>query len=280
MTLDGFLSTALAPLNFMAIGFVLAAMAVVSIIELLIPLHARKAWNNDHLVPNLLFTLIYFATNLFFTAVLVLGLAWLDTAGFGLLRVVTLDPWLEIAATVVALDFQAYAVHVAMHALPGFWRFHRVHHTDPAIDVTTALRQHPGESVIRFVWLSVFACALGASLTAFALYRVLSALQALSEHANIRLPQSLDTLLSLVIASPNYHKIHHSRDTSQTDTNYANIFSLWDRLFATYTPSREGHGIDYGLDGFDGRADQTAWGLLALPFRDREAGSRAAEERA
>jgi sterol desaturase/sphingolipid hydroxylase (fatty acid hydroxylase superfamily) len=280
MTLNSFLASALSPSNFASIGFLLAAMAVVSAIELLIPLHARKASNNAHLAPNLLLTLIYFATNLFFTAALVLLLVWLDAAGFGLLNIVTLDPWLEIAATVVVLDFQAYAVHAAMHHSPGLWRFHRVHHSDPTVDVTTALRQHPGESVIRFISLSIFACALGASLSAFALYRVLSALQALSEHANIRLPQSLDNFLSLMIASPNYHKVHHSRDASETDTNYANILSLWDRIFGTHTPASRGVAIAYGLDGFDYRVDQTPWGLIALPFRQRDDDALKVTERA
>jgi sterol desaturase/sphingolipid hydroxylase (fatty acid hydroxylase superfamily) len=276
MTLESFLSTALSTSNFVAIGFVLTAMAAVAAIEVALPLQARRQWNNIHLAPNLALTLIYLATNLFFTAALVLTLVWCEAIGFGLLNAIALDPWIELAAIVLVLDFQAYAAHVAMHELPGLWRFHRVHHADPAVDVTTALRQHPGESVIRFVFLAVFACAVGASPAAFALYRVLSAIQALSEHANVRLPQALDTAFSLAIATPNYHKIHHSRDRRMTDTNYANIFSLWDRLLATYTPSHKGRDIEYGLHGFDDRADQTTGRLLALPFRKTEAAGRAA----
>jgi sterol desaturase/sphingolipid hydroxylase (fatty acid hydroxylase superfamily) len=269
MTLDDFLAFALAPSNFTAIALVFGVMAVVSALEVAIPLRARGRWNNAHLAPNLTLTVIYFAANLFVTAALVLMLIRLDEAGLGLVNAIATPPWIEFAASLLVLDFQAYAAHVSMHKWPALWRFHAIHHADPAIDVTTALRQHPGESVIRFAFLAVFAGAAGAGPIVFALYRVLSAGQALSEHANIRLPPALDNALALVIASPNYHKVHHSRDPRLTDTNYANIFSFWDRLFSTHTPAHRGVDVDYGLEGFDEAADQTALGLLARPLRRR-----------
>jgi sterol desaturase/sphingolipid hydroxylase (fatty acid hydroxylase superfamily) len=267
MNLDAFLETALSPSAFGAIAFYLALMAVIAMIEVVIPLHARSRWNNTHLVPNFLLTATYIATNLFFTATIVLALVWIGEIGFGLFDALQLDPLIEIALAVLVLDFQTYAVHVAMHESAGMWRFHRVHHSDPAVDVTTALRQHPGESVIRFASLLVFAVAIGASPAAFALYRLLSGLQAQFEHANIRVPRRLDSWLSLVITTPNYHKVHHSRDDDETNTNYGNIFSIWDRLCFTSTPSYRGLDIDYGLDGYNDRRTQSTWGLLALPFR-------------
>jgi sterol desaturase/sphingolipid hydroxylase (fatty acid hydroxylase superfamily) len=155
-----------------------------------------------------------------------------------------------------------------MHKLPALWRYHSVHHSDPAVDVTTTVRQHPGESLIRYAFLGAFAIALGPGPAAFGIYRAWSALNGLFEHANVRMPLWLDWLLSLVTTWPHMHKIHHSRRPEQTDTNYGNIFSLWDRLFATFTPSRQGTDVHYGLDGLDDPAIQTTAGLLALPFRD------------
>jgi len=108
------------------------------------------------------------------------------------------------------------------------------------------------------------------------IYRVQSTLQGLVEHANIKLPRWFDTVLSLVITSPNMHKVHHSRDPRLTDTNYGNITSLWDRLFFTFTPAHRGSDIDYGLEGRDDRRDQSIWGLLTMPWRHR-ATSRVAE---
>ncbi len=255
--------------NLSAVAIVLVAMAAVALIETAIPLRARTRWSVRHLGPNLALTFITFATNIAFNIALVLTLAWFETIGFGLAHGLALHPWAALVAAVLVLDFSTYVAHIAMHEIPGFWRYHRVHHADPAVDVTTTIRQHPGEGIIRYAFLTLFAIAWGAGPAAFAIYRVWSALQGLIEHANIRLPLWLDTALSLVITSPNMHKVHHSRDAQYTDTNYGNITSLWDRLFFTFTPARRGLDIDYGLEGFDEPADQTAWGLIALPWRER-----------
>jgi len=198
-------------------------------------------------------------------------LAWLQLEGLGILHLTAIGPLMTVVIVVLALDFSFYVAHVAMHKIPAFWRFHRVHHSDPAVDVTTTIRQHPGESLIRYAFMGAFAIALGASPAAFAVYRGWSALNGLLEHANIRAPLWLDRLLSLVTTWPHMHKIHHSRVPQQTDTNYSNIFSLWDRLFSTFTPSRQGTNIAYGLEGFDDPATQTTAGLLALPLRDNQA---------
>lgn len=253
--------------NLASIATILGAMTLVAVIESAIPLRARTPWNRFHLGPNLTLTFVTFATNALFGTALVLALAWLEPAGFGLLQRLALPPLAHAVVAVLALDLSFYVSHVAMHKLPAFWRFHRVHHSDPAVDVTTTIRQHPGEGVIRYGFLAAFAIPLGASAGAFALYRLLVAIAGLLEHANVRVPARLDALLSLVFTWPNLHKVHHSRDARFTDTNYGNLVSWWDRLFATFTPSREGARIAYGLDGLDDDATQRTAGLLALPFR-------------
>src|SRR5262249_28384593 len=182
-----------------------------------------------------------------------------------------LHPLIGGTIMVLVLDFSFYVAHVAMHWLPRFWRYHRVHHSDPAVDVTTSIRQHPGETVIRYAFMGAFAVAIGATPGPFAVYRAWSALNGLVEHANVRVPPWLDDLLSLVTTWPNMHKIHHSRVANETDTNYGNIVSFWDRLFFTFTPARRGTDVVYGLDGFDDPALQTTTGLLAMPFRDPNA---------
>ena len=256
------------------IAVILAAMAIVALIETAIPLHARGRWSRSHLGPNLALTFLTFATNAVLNVALVVTLTWLQPDGPGILHRVALGPLMTVVIVVLVLDFSFYVAHVAMHKVPAFWRFHRVHHCDPAVDVTTTIRQHPGESLIRYAFMAAFAIALGAGPAAFAVYRVWSALNGLLEHANIRAPLWLDRLLSLLTTWPHMHKIHHSRVPQQTDTNYSNIFSLWDRLFFTFTPSRQGTTIVYGLEGFDDPATQTTAGLLALPLR----GSKASDE--
>jgi sterol desaturase/sphingolipid hydroxylase (fatty acid hydroxylase superfamily) len=254
--------------SFDTIAGILGMMAVVALIEGAVPLHARSRWNRAHLGPNLALTFITFATNVVFNGALVMALTRLQSDRIGLLYAVTLPPLLTGVIVVLALDLSFYAAHVAMHKIPGFWRFHRVHHSDPAVDVTTTIRQHPGEGVIRYAFMAAFAIPLGAGPGAFAVYRTWSALSGLLEHGNVRLPRRLDSLFALVFTWPNLHKVHHSRNARYTDTNYGNIVSLWDRLFGTFTPSRYGASVDYGLDGFDDPGAQTTAGLLAMPLRD------------
>ena len=240
---------------------ILVAMAIVALAEAAIPLHARE---RRHVGANLALTFITFATNVFFNAALVATLARTD--GFGLLRLLPVGPIAGGIVTVLLLDFSFYVAHVAMHRVPGFWRYHRVHHADPAVDVTTTIRQHPGEGVIRYAFMAAFALGLGASPGAFAVYRVWSALNGLLEHANVRVPSRLDRALSLVTTWPNMHKVHHSRMVAQANTNYGNITSLFDRLFGTFTPSQHGADVVYGLDGCDDPTSQTTAALLAMPF--------------
>ena len=263
MTLLSLLQT-----NLSTIGAILGAMAVMALFETAIPLHARGRWHRAHLGPNLVLTFITFATNVFFNGALLVLLLWLQASGFGILRWMSLDPLSAAIIGVVALDFSFYVAHVAMHKVPAFWKVHRVHHSDPVVDVTTTIRQHPVEGVIRYAFMAAFACAFGVGLSAFMVYRVGSALNGLLEHANIRVPRWLDTALCLVTTWPNMHKVHHSRVAEETDTNYGNIFSWFDRLFSTYTPSWRGTTVACGLEGFDDPSLQTTAGLLALPFKE------------
>jgi len=170
-----------------------------------------------------------------------------------------------VAIGVIALDASTYACHRLMHILPPLWRAHRVHHSDPLVDVTTALRFHPIETLWRFLFIVVPAWALGLPLRAVAVYRVVSVWFALLEHMNVKLWQPLDSALSLVVGTPNMHKVHHSRLPAETNTNYGNIFSLFDRALGTYTPSARASFVHYGLNGHDDADTQQLGALLRLP---------------
>jgi sterol desaturase/sphingolipid hydroxylase (fatty acid hydroxylase superfamily) len=254
--------------NLRAMAYILAGMAALTLVELAVPLHPRSRANRAHLAPNLALTLLTFSTNAVFNSALVLALAGVERANGGLLARLPLPPLALGGLAVLALDLVTWAEHVAMHRFPLLWRFHRVHHSDPALDVTTTVRQHPGEGVIRYAFVAAAALPLGVSPAAYALYRTASALVALLEHANFRLPPRFDDALALAFTWPNLHKVHHSRDPRFTDTNYGNLVSWWDRLFGTFTPAREGARVACGLDGLDDAATQSTAGLLALPFRD------------
>ena len=248
-------------------GTILGVMVALAVVEALIPLHARDEWGRRHLVPNLALTFLTFATNLVFNTLLLVALVWLQSKGWGLFNAFQFPAFVAIAGAILALDLAWYVTHVSMHKFPAMWRFHVAHHSDPQVDVTTTVRQHPGESVIRYAYLTAFAFAVGASPLAFTIYRVWSALHGMCEHANVRLPQWLDTAITFVFSSPNMHKIHHSRHQRFTDRNYTNIFSIWDRLGGTFTPSKHGRDVVYGLEGEDVAERQSTLGLLKAPFR-------------
>jgi sterol desaturase/sphingolipid hydroxylase (fatty acid hydroxylase superfamily) len=248
------------------IAAILTAMAFLSLVEVAVPL--RRQADRTHVGPNLALTFITFGTNVFFNAGVLLAIVWLEPRGFGILRWMHLPAWAASVLAVIVLDFSFYAAHVAMHRVPALWRFHRIHHCDPVIDVTTTIRQHPGEGVIRYAFMAAFACVFGVGIGGFVVYRTWSAINGLLEHANIRAPRWLDSALALVTTWPNMHKVHHSRNIEETNTNYGNIFSWFDRLFGTYTPSTRGETVICGLDGFDHPEMQSTSGLLAMPFRD------------
>jgi len=254
--------------SFLGIRNALIVMAIVLCIEAVMPLCKRSAWNWRHLFPNLFVTLITFGMGAVLNIGVLAGLIALQQAKLGLFNMISpVSPWIETPAALLVLDLAWYLTHVSMHKSRTLWRFHAMHHSDPAVDVTTTYRQHPVEGLVRYSFLTAFAFAAGVSPVAFAIYRIWSVFAGQAEHANVRLPQSLDTAISYVTMSPVMHKVHHSRDPRFTDTNYSQIFSMWDRLFGTCTPARFGGNVTYGLDGFDGKEFQSALGLLRMPFR-------------
>jgi sterol desaturase/sphingolipid hydroxylase (fatty acid hydroxylase superfamily) len=245
---------------------IVLAMLLVTLLELALPVLARGPKHRAHLVPNLTLTLITFTTNAFYNVGLVLLLTWLEARQLGLLRWLTLPSWVQAAVGFVLLDFTFYVLHVGMHKLPALWRVHKVHHSDAALDVTTALRQHPLEGVVRYAAMAALGCLLGVGVGTFALYRVASALNGLLEHANVRVPERVDHVLSWLTTWFGTHRIHHSREPRETDSNYGNIFSGFDRLFGTFTPTSRAKDVQCGLAGHEAPAMQTAAGLLAMPF--------------
>jgi sterol desaturase/sphingolipid hydroxylase (fatty acid hydroxylase superfamily) len=246
----------------------LVLMAVLAIFETIIPF-SKKPWRGRHAVPNLLLTGITLFLNFAFNIGAIGITELLSAHHFGLLSAAHLSLPAGVVVSIVVLDAATYLCHRLMHVIPALWRAHSVHHADPLVDVTTALRFHPIESVWRFAFLVTPAWLLGLPAAGLATYRVVSALVAPYEHMNVRLWRPLDTALSLVIGTPNMHKIHHSRVESETNTNYGNIFSIFDRVLGTFTPSARAESVDTGLDGHDEVETQRFGGLLRLPFRGR-----------
>jgi sterol desaturase/sphingolipid hydroxylase (fatty acid hydroxylase superfamily) len=205
----------------------------------------------------------------FAMAFLLLGAAdWVVAREVGLLQWAPAMPvWLFALVGLLGLDLiSAWLAHWVQHKASLLWRFHLVHHTDTWIDTTSANRHHPGESVVRFAFTAAAVVVLGAPIWLVFLYQALSVVLSQFNHANIVLPRVVDRVLSWVIVSPDMHKVHHHYVLPYTDTNYGNIFSVWDRLFGTFAVlPREQlvYGVDPHMDG----AEHSRLGrLLVLPF--------------
>ena len=246
---------------------VLGALAVASFIEVIAPLRQQSRRSNGRLATNLWLLAITLGLAMLLNFTLALGAAYVARSGSGLFQLLAVGPVASFVITLLALDGSTYLVHRLLHQIPFLWRVHLVHHIDASVDATTAFRQHPIEGVLRFAFIAVPAWLLGAPPAAIAIYRLLGALNSALEHANIHVPRVLDRVFVLLWVTPDMHKVHHSRERVETDSNYANLFSFFDRAFRTFTPSSRGPLVRYGIRGYDAREHQSLGAALWLPFQ-------------
>lgn len=187
-------------------------------------------------------------TGLVFVAVWLAATAWGEQHAIGLLRWVALPEWLAWILAVLLLDAWTYSWHRINHVVPFFWRFHKLHHSDRAMDVTTASRFHFVEIFFSSVLRVPVLLLIGCSIEQLALYELLLFAVVQFHHANIGLPASLDRVLRVVIVTPALHKVHHSVVRAECDSNFSSLFSWWDRLFRTIRISRNPRKIRFGVD--------------------------------
>jgi sterol desaturase/sphingolipid hydroxylase (fatty acid hydroxylase superfamily) len=223
--------------------------------------------NRAHLWSNGFFSLLTIVINLFLVFILITLINFNERNDLGIFNIVELPYWLQLIVGVVILDLiAAYLSHYIMHQFGFLWRFHQVHHLDEMIDVTSDLRQHPLETIYRFAFLITGVTILGVPLSVVVIYQTVSALNALFEHSNIILNSKLDRILNTVIVTPKAHKVHHSSEQQFTDSNYGNIFSIWDRMFTTYRKIDKVENINYGLDSSAKTDVNNAFDMLKIPF--------------
>jgi sterol desaturase/sphingolipid hydroxylase (fatty acid hydroxylase superfamily) len=195
--------------------------------------------------------------------------AALDAAnkGWGLFNALALPGWLEVIAAILILDLVIWAQHLITHKIPILWRLHRVHHADRDMDVTTALRFHPIEIFLSMLLKIGVVYLLGPSAVAVILFEVMLNGMAMFNHANLRLPMWLDSVLRRIVVTPDMHRVHHSIHREEHDSNYGFSLSIWDRMFGTYvaTPKNGHDDMTVGLQWQDDGPTRLSWTLL-LPF--------------
>jgi sterol desaturase/sphingolipid hydroxylase (fatty acid hydroxylase superfamily) len=198
-----------------------------------------------------------------------MGLAGLAAErGWGLLNAVDI-PWAAaVVVSVVGLDFAIYLQHVMVHAVPAFWRLHRMHHADLDFDVTTGARFHPLEIILSMVIKMAVIAALGPPAVAVLIFEVLLNATAMFNHANVRMPIALDRILRWLVVTPDMHRVHHSATADETNSNFGFSLPWWDRLLGTYRDQPvSGHGdMTIGLEMFRDAAALHLHRMLIQPF--------------
>ena len=190
--------------------------------------------------------------------------------GWGLLNYYPLPLWLSLVISLFVMDFVIYLQHILMHAVPILWRLHRVHHADLDYDVTTGARFHPIEIILSMLIKFVTIVALGPTIVAVVIFEIVLNAMAMFNHANVRLPLRMDHVLRQLIVTPDMHRVHHSVDYDEANSNFGFNLAFWDRWFGTYRDQpRAGHEqMIIGIQNYRTPGEVT-WihGILWLPFR-------------
>jgi len=255
------------------LSFFFGVFAFMALWELLAPrrrLSVSKPWrwaNNIGIVfLNTALVRVIFPTSAVALAVTAANQGW------GLLYYLMLPPWLAVVVAVVALDLVIYLQHVMFHAVPALWRLHRLHHADLDYDMTTGARFHPIEILLSMLIKFAAIVVLGPPAVAVLIFEVMLNALAMFNHGNVRLPLGFDRLLRLLVVTPDMHRVHHSIEDHETNSNFGFNLSLWDRLFGTYKDQPDaGHmGMIIGIRDYRNEKEVDRLpGMLALPFRGK-----------
>ena len=260
----------------------LAVLAAMAAWEVLAPRRARKLPRRSRWPANLGIVVLNTAIVRLLLPAAAVGVALAaEGRGWGLLHQPDVPAWAAMAAGIVLLDLAIYLQHVMFHAVPALWRLHRMHHADLDIDFTTGARFHPVEIVLSMLIKFAVIAALGVPAAAVVLFEVLLNATSMFNHGNVRIPGSIERALRWVVVTPDMHRVHHSIERDETNSNFGFNLSMWDRLFGTYRAQpRAGHrSMTIGIPDFR-EADDCArlTGMLIMPFHDaKEHGRRSLE---
>lgn len=255
------------------LGFFLGVFALIGLWELAAPRRALTLSKAVRWLANLeLVVLNTVVLRLLFPAAAVGMALFAQEHEWGLLNLFEIPYWLAVVVCVIALDFFIWLQHVMLHAIPVLWRLHRVHHADLDFDVTTGLRFHPLEIILSMLIKFAVIALLGPPVLAVIVFEVMLNATSMFNHSNVRLPLGLDRVLRLFVVTPDMHRVHHSIEEDETNSNFGFNLPWWDRLFGTYQAQpRDGHeGMTIGITTFrDPRQCDHILGMLRMPFGGR-----------
>lgn len=255
------------------LGFFFGVLGLMSVWELLAPRRSLTVSKTVRWVNNL--GLVFFNSvllRLLFPAAAAGMAVFAGARAWGLFNYLEAPFWLAVVVSVITLDFIIYLQHVMFHAVPVLWRLHRMHHADPDFDVTTGARFHPIEIILSLLIKFATIAMLGPPVVAVVVFEILLNATAMFNHGNIHLPRPLDRLLRWIVVTPDMHRVHHSVEDDEANSNFGFNLPWWDRLLGTYRDQpRAGHrGMTIGIHRYR-TAREVSWlpGMLTLPFKGR-----------
>lgn len=252
--------------------FFLSILIILIMAEILLPKKKRIHNRKDRWITNGLITLINTASvNIVHIAIpLIAIVAAVDVSNgkMGLFNIINFPIWIEIILTVIILDFIIWGQHLLSHKIPFVWRFHRMHHTDRDLDVTTAVRFHPFEIIFSMFIKITSIYILGASAIAVIIFEIMLNGMAMFNHANLRIPFRIENILRKFIVTPDLHRIHHSIYIDEHNKNFGFSLSIWDKIFKCYLDQpRDGHkDMKLGLKWQNNKPTKLGWSLW-IPFK-------------
>ncbi len=243
-------------------------LVIVFMLEWLIPHFSGRTGRFRHAAKNITLSIINAVIgSLLFASALVYVMNWAEEHSFGLLHIEGIPFIVKAIIVFLLFDLWMYLWHRANHRIRLLWLFHRVHHTDQQMDVTTAVRFHPGEIIISWILRFAVIPLLGMTPELFILYETCMLVVIFFHHSNIGLSEKWDKPLRYIIVTPNMHRVHHSIEWQETNSNYSSIFSFWDRIARTFQERKDTHTITFGLRILREPEWRSILGILKTPFK-------------
>ena len=257
---------------FIRLAFFAGIFALVAIAEVFAPRRKLVVSKQKRWINNILLSIINTIVLRLVFPLLPVGVALFYTEkGWGIFNFIHLPLWLAVIGGVVLLDLTIYFQHKMFHLVPVFWRLHKVHHIDQDIDVTTGLRFHPLEMILSMIIKMTAIAAIGAPAVSVVIFEILLNGTTMFNHGNLYIPLAADSIIRLLIVTPDMHRVHHSVIVKETNSNYGFNFSWWDRLFGTYRPQPENDHLQMkiGLNGYHEPKFLQLMPMLLVPFGRR-----------
>jgi len=256
-------------------GVFIGIFALTAVLELLMPRRPRTQPAGRRWLINLGILLVDVAAQRLTVGAAAFGAAlWAEQRGIGLFHLLAWSGWLKAVLGFLVLDAAIWLQHVVTHKVPLLWRLHQVHHADLDVDLTTGIRFHPIEIVLSLLYKAAIVLALGIDPWTVLLFEAVLNASAVFTHGNVALPARLDAALRWLVCTPDMHRVHHSTERAETDSNYGFFLSIWDRLFRTMrdAPAKGQLGMELGLPSYRDPGRLGVGSLLAMPFMRRSRG--------